>query len=193
MSGVQDELLRTLVKVANALRAAKIRFALTGGCAVYARGGPATEHDVDLLVKEEDVHAARSALVAAGLRAADAPEDWLLKVYDGDSLVDLLHRPNERRVNDEMLDLAEELAVSSASLPVMPATEVMISKLLVLDGHRCDFSELLPFARALREQIDWARVRSSTADSPYAEAFLVLLERLDLVPSQLTSVRRSAS
>jgi hypothetical protein len=193
MSGVQDELLRTLVKVANALRAADIRFALTGGCAVYARGGPATEHDVDLLVKEEDVHTARSALVAAGLRAADAPEDWLLKVYDGDSLVDLLHRPNERPVTDEMLDQAEELPVSSVTLPVMPATEVMISKLLVLDGHRCDFSELLPFARALREQIDWPQVRKSTADSPYAEAFLVLIERLDLVPPQLTSVRRSAS
>lgn len=193
MSGVQDELLRTLVKVANALRAADIRFALTGGCAVYARGGPATEHDVDLLVKEEDAAKARSALVAAGCRAADAPENWLLKVYDGDSLVDLLHRPNEIPVTDEMLDHAEELAVSSVSLPVMPATEVMISKLLVLDGHRCDFSELLPFARALREQIDWSKVRESTQDSPYAQAFLVLVERLDLVAPQLASVKRSAS
>lgn len=193
MTGVQDELLRTLVKVAKALRAADVRFALTGGCAVYARGGPATEHDVDLLVREEDAPKAVSALVAAGMRAADAPEDWLLKVYDGDSLVDLLFRPNELPVTDEMLDRAEELPVSSVTLPVMPATHVMISKLLVLDGHRCDFSELLPFARALREQIDWNDVRSATSDSPYAEAFLVLTERLDLVPPHLTSVQRSAS
>ena len=181
MSGVQDELLRTLTKVAKALRAKGIPFALAGGCAVYARGGPATEHDVDILVREEDAQPAVSALVAEGMRAATPPEDWLLKVYDGDSLVDLLFRPNEIPVTDETLSRAEELAVGSVSLPVMPATEVMISKLLVLDGHRCDFSELLPFARALREQIDWEKVREATKHSPYAEAFLVLVERLDLL------------
>jgi hypothetical protein len=36
-------------------------------------------------------------------------------------------------------------------------------------------------ARALREQIDWPRVRKETAESPYAFAFLVLLEKLDVI------------
>jgi hypothetical protein len=193
MSGIQDQLLRTLTKVAKALRAEGIPFALTGGCAVYARGGPPTEHDVDLLVHEENAPAALRALVAAGMRAAEPPEDWLLKAYDGDLLVDLLYRPNEIQVTDEILALAEELPVGSVTLPVMPATYVMTSKLLVLDGHRCDFSALLPFARALREQIDWEKVRGATKHSPYAEAFLVLVERLDLIPDKLTSVERSAS
>ena len=40
----------------------------------------------------------------------------------------------------------------------------------------------LPLARSLREQIDWARVRRDTAHSPYAETFLILLDRLDVVP-----------
>jgi hypothetical protein len=183
MSGLQDELLRTLVKVANALRGAEIPFALTGGCAGYARGGPASEHDVDLLVRPEDATQAVRVLVQRGLRAAEPPEDWLLKVYDGDSLVDLLFRPNERIVTDEILAMAEEMPVGSVMLPVMPATFVLSSKLLVLDGHRCDFSELLPFARALREQIDWEQVREETKHSPYAEAFLVLIERLDIIGS----------
>ncbi|MEU3647734.1 hypothetical protein AB0E59_30410 [Lentzea sp. NPDC034063] len=181
MSGLQDELLRTLVKVANALRSAEIPFALTGGCAGYARGGPASEHDVDLLVRPEDAAEAVRVLVKRGLRAAEPPEDWLLKVYDGDSLVDLLFRPNERLVTDEILAMAEEMPVGSVMLPVMPATFVLSSKLLVLDGHRCDFSELLPFARALREQIDWEQVREETEESPYAEAFLMLIERLDII------------
>ncbi|MEV6718088.1 hypothetical protein AB0M48_39290 [Lentzea sp. NPDC051208] len=181
MSGLQDELLRTLVKVANALRGAEIPFALTGGCAGYARGGPASEHDVDLLVRPEDATEAVRVLVKRGLRAAEPPEDWLLKVYDGDSLVDLLFRPNERIVTDEILAMAEEMPVGSVMLPVMPATFVLSSKLLVLDGHRCDFSELLPFARALREQIDWEQVREETKESPYAEAFLMLIERLDII------------
>ena len=181
MSDVQDELLRTLTKVATALRSEGIPFALTGGCAGYARGGPTSEHDVDLLVREQDATEAVRVLVARGLRASEPPEDWLLKVYDGDSLVDLLFRPNERPVTDELLAMAEEMPVGSVMLPVMPATYVLISKLLVLDGHRCDFSELLPFARALREQIDWQQVRDETKNSPYAEAFLVLVERLDII------------
>ncbi|MFD4641012.1 hypothetical protein ACFWN2_27135 [Lentzea sp. NPDC058436] len=181
MSDVQAELLMTLTKVAKVLRGAEIPFALTGGCAGYARGGPVSEHDVDLLVKEEDVNEAVRVLVEAGLRGAEPPEDWLLKVYDGDSLVDLLFRPNERPVTDEVLAMAEDMPVGSVMLPVMPATFVLSSKLLVLDGHRCDFSELLPFARALREQIDWDQVREETKASPYAEAFLMLIERLDII------------
>ena len=195
MSDVQDELLRTLTKVANALRSEGIPFALTGGCAGYARGGPTSEHDVDLLVREQDATEAVRVLVARGLRAAEPPEDWLLKVYDGDSLVDLLFRPNERPVTDELLAMAEEMPVGSVMLPVMPATYVLISKLLVLDGHRCDFSELLPFARALREQIDWQQVRDETKHSPYAEAFLVLVERLDIIwrDHELRAVPRGES
>jgi len=132
-------------------------------------------------VREQDAAEAVRVLVSRGLRAAEPPEDWLLKVYDGDSLVDLLFRPNERPVTDEILAMAEEMPVGSVMLPVMPATFVLSSKLLVLDGHRCDFSELLPFARALREQIDWEQVREETKHSPYAEAFLVLIERLDII------------
>lgn len=75
MSDLQDELLRTLTKVANALRSAEIPFALTGGCAGYARGGPASEHDVDLLVRPEDATKAVKVLVQRGLRAAEPPED----------------------------------------------------------------------------------------------------------------------
>ena len=34
--------------------------------------------------------------------------------------------------------------------------------------------------RALREQVDWAEVRARTAASPFAEAFLLLVDRLGL-------------
>lgn len=39
---------RTLVRVGTVLRDAGVPFALTGGSAVYARGGPSSEHDVDV-------------------------------------------------------------------------------------------------------------------------------------------------
>jgi hypothetical protein len=175
---LQAALLRTLAEVARVLRAAGVPFAVTGGCAVYARGGPATSHDVDVLVLERDVTPAVRALVASGMRAADTPLDWLVKVYDGDNLVDLLFRPNHRPVTEQVLARAETVKVGACCVPVATATDVLVDKLLPLGPHRCDFTGLLAIARALREQLDWAHIRSETAHSPYAAAFLMLLEQL---------------
>jgi hypothetical protein len=66
----------------------------------------------------------------------------------------------------------------------------MVHKLLSYSQHHCDFARGLPLARSLREQIDWIRVWRETAHSPYAEAFLVLLDRLDVVP--LSTVKEAA-
>jgi hypothetical protein len=40
---------------------------------------------------------------------------------------------------------------------------------------------VLELARALREQIDWELVRSRTLHSPFASAFLTLVEGLGIV------------
>ncbi len=166
------------MRVANTLRSHEVRFALAGGCAAYAHGGPASEHDVDVFVTEQDAPIARKVLVAAGMRAVDPPEDWLLKVYDGDCLVDLIFRPSGRPVTPERLRRAEELRVGATTAPVIPATELMVDKLLILGPHRCDFTPLLLIARSVREKIDWAEVAQQTGDSPYARAFLTLLTDL---------------
>jgi hypothetical protein len=158
---------------------------------VYARGGPETEHDVDILILEQDVPSAVEALVDAGFRAADPPEEWLTKVYDGDRLVDLIFRANDRQVTPETLDEAEEIRVGATIMHVQRGTEVMIGKLLALEVHRCDLAALLPIARALREQIDWPQVRAETARSPYAEAFLLLCDRLGITDDEVGEGRRS--
>ncbi|MET8429297.1 hypothetical protein [Nocardia sp. NPDC004860] len=176
-----DKLLHTLTRAVNTLAQTDIRFAVAGGCAVYARGGPGSEHDVDLFIKPADVSRARSALVAGGLRIADAPEDWLTKAYDGDVLIDLIFRPSDREVTDEMLDRAEVMRVGSAVAPVISGTDLMIDKMLVFDAHRLDLAPLLRIARDLREQVDWAEVRMQTRHSPYARAFLGLLADLEVI------------
>jgi len=171
----------TIVRVASALKAAEVPFALTGGSAVYARGGPPTTHDVDVLVCEERVPDAVRALVDVGMRAEDPPEDWLTKVFDDDWLVDIIFRPNERVVTPEVLAAAEPMRVGAIEAPVRRATDILVDKLLVLGPHRCDLGEVLPVARALREQVNWQRVREETRESPYAAAFLVLGERLGVI------------
>ena len=88
-----DQPLRVAMKkVATALKGANVPFALSGGYASWARGGPEPVHDVDFVLLADDVPHALQVLDAAGLRVVEPPEDWLVKVYDGDALVDLIFR-----------------------------------------------------------------------------------------------------
>ena len=57
-----EHMLGTMKKAGAALNDAAIPWALGGGLACWARGGPETEHDVDLLVKPEDAERAQEAL-----------------------------------------------------------------------------------------------------------------------------------
>jgi hypothetical protein len=63
---------------------------------------------------------------------------------------------------------------------VLPPTHVLIEKLNSLNEHHCDFGALLPAIRAVREQVDWERVRTATAENDFAAAFLVLSDRLGI-------------
>ncbi|WP_067472904.1 nucleotidyltransferase family protein [Nocardia amamiensis] len=175
-----DQLLHALTRAVNALAATDIRFAVAGGCAVYARGGPESQHDVDLFVKPADVGRAVHALTRAGLRACEPPENWLRKVYADDILIDLIYRPNDREVTDELLDRATVLRIGPTRAPVITGTDLMVDKMLVFDAHRLDLSPILHIARDLREQVDWEVVREETKASPYARAFLGLLDDLGI-------------
>ena len=179
---VDAGLATTLKRVASTLKAAEIPFAVGGSFAVYAHGGHSSDHDVDFLIREHDKEAALRALASVGFRTEQPPEDWLVKVYDEDRMVDLIHRPVESPVTDVTLRDTEVISVEAISMPVISATQLMIHKLLSYSQHYCDFATGFPVARSLREQIDWPRVRRETAKSPYAEAFLILLDRLDVVP-----------
>ncbi|TDB75170.1 hypothetical protein E1165_12160 [Micromonospora sp. KC723] len=183
-----ESLLHTLKRVAAVLKQNEIPFALGGSFAVYAHGGHSSEHDVDFLIREEDVERALETLTAEGFTAERPPEDWLVKVYDEGRMVDLIHRPIETPVTEETFADTVVRPVDAIHLPVLSATRLMVHKLLSFSQHYCDFARGLPLARSLREQIDWERVRRETQHSPYAEAFLVLLDRLEVVPYAGTPV-----
>ena len=165
-----------LKRAAAALREAGIPFLLGGSLASWARGGPETRHDLDLMIKPEDVDRALEALADAGMRPERPPEEWLVKAWDGDTLVDLIYCPKGMPMNDGVIARGEELSVLGMQIRVMALEDVMATKLR--------YEGLLQIARALREQIDWADVRARTQDSPFARAFFVLLEGLDIVPEQ---------
>lgn len=63
---------------------------------------------------------------------------------------------------------------------VLHPTLVVTEKLTSLNEHHCDVAALLPAVRAVREQVDWNKVRAQTAGNPFAAAFLFLTDRLDI-------------
>ena len=95
-----SELEQTLKKAGAALRDAGIEFLLGGSLASWARGGPVTRHDLDLVIRPDDRERAAAALQAVGMRIEDPPEEWLVKAWDGDILVDLIFHPKGIAVDD---------------------------------------------------------------------------------------------
>lgn len=182
MADEEKEALHDALRMAAvALTEAEIPFALCGSYAAWVRGAPEPEHDADFVIKEEHIDQARAAIGAAGLDVHEPAENWLFKAYHKGQLVDVLYRMSGEPVQDELFERADILEVLAVRMPVLSATDVLSSKLRVLGEHYCDFGRLLPFTRALREQIDWQRVRDEVSYSPYARAFLQLVEDLQIV------------
>ena len=76
-----------------------------------------------------------------------------------------------------------QIGLTDSIVPVLEATDLVVSWLMPMSEHACDYGALLPQVRALREQVDWSRVAAVTADSPYAATFITLLERLGVLES----------
>jgi hypothetical protein len=175
------ELLDALKVVASVLREAKIPFALAGGLAAWAHGGPPTEHDIDLMIREADAEPALAALRDAGLRVEVPPEGWLVKAWIGDLLIDLIYGPKGIVVDDDFLDRCETVSVAAVDMQVISLDDLLVGKLLALTEHNLDFGPPLEWARAIREQVDWDVVAARTAESPFARTFLTMLDELEVV------------
>jgi len=179
-----EAMLTTLKKAAAALRDEGVPFMLGGGLAAWARGGPESDHDLDLMVKPEDADDALAVLEAAGLRPERPPEDWLYKAWDENGvMLDLIFQPVGLPICDEALERADRIEVEAVGMRVMALEDVFVTKLLALDEQTLDYKGLVQMARPVREQVDWDDVRDRTAPSPYAAAFFTLVEGLGIVES----------
>src|SRR5579884_979829 len=159
-----DELIAAMKKGAGVLQDADVPFILGGGLAAWARGGPKTEHDVDFMIKEDDVERAVQAFADADYETEKPPEGWLRKAWVDGCLVDLIFHPSGGPITQETIDRAEVMEVVALRIPVATLEDVMSQKLL-----------------ALTEQIDWAEVRRRTEESPFAKGFFTLVEELGVV------------
>src|SRR5213592_2222308 len=88
-----EQLVQTARRAGAALRDAGVPYALGGGLAAWARGGPKTEHDIDFLIKPEDAERTLASLAEAGFKTERPLEDCPVEAYDGALLLDLIFNP----------------------------------------------------------------------------------------------------
>lgn len=188
---VSEELTESLKRSVAALEGQGIPYLLGGGLGCWARGGPPSSNDIDLMVKPEDAERAQAALAEAGMQPETPPEQWLRKAWDGDILVDLIHEPSGIRIDEEVLARGEHLNVMAMQIHVMNLDDILTTKLLALDEHSADYRDLVLITRSLREQIDWAKLRDRTAHSPFAAAFFTLADGLGISPVPVGEERPS--
>ena len=180
-----------LKRTSQVLENEGIPFLLAGSLAGWARGGPETRNDLDLMLRPDDAERAMEALAADGMPTERPPEQWLFKAWDDEVLIDLIFEilaiadesgATERHtVDDELFARAEDLKVFGVLMRVMTLEDLMVTKLLALEPNALDYGGSLAIARSLREEIDWNAVRERTAESPYAAAFFTLVEDLGVV------------
>jgi len=177
-----EELIEAMKASAGILQSADVPFVLGGGLSAWARGGPKSEHDVDFLLRPEDAERALDAFEGAGWKTERPPEGWLYKTWhENGALVDLIFNPASGPITDETIARAPVLEVASLRVHVFTLEDVMTTKLLALTEQEPNFGQLLSYARALREQIDWDEVRDRSEASPFARAFFTLVEGLGIV------------
>ena len=184
----QDGQREALKRTAVVLKRSGLPFALGGGYAAWARGGPEPDHDVDFVVADAHAQRVEEVLTEAGMRVEHPPEDWLVKVFSDGAMVDILFRIGGDPVEPELLERASDVEVLSVEMPVLTATDVVASKLLAMGEHDCDFSGELLVARALREQVDWEQLGRNVSGNDFAVAFLFLLRRMGIVDSAFGGV-----
>jgi predicted nucleotidyltransferase len=178
------ELEAALKKAASALGRAQIPFLVGGSVACWVRGGPEPRKDVDLMLREADAERALALLESIGMRPERPPENWLLKAWEGDVLIDLIFHALGLPVNDDVFARAEEWNVFSMQMKVASLEDVITTKLLALNEQTLDFRHLVQIARAVRERVDWQAVQARTDGSPYARGFFALLRELEIIRTE---------
>jgi hypothetical protein len=184
-SEVAEDLTNSLKRSVAALAEGDVPYVLGGGLGCWARGGPPSSNDIDLMVKPEDAERAQQALAEAGMRPENPPEQWLRKAWDRDILIDLIFEPSGMRIDDEVIERGELMSVMAMQIRVMDLDDILTTKLLALDEHSADYRDLILITRSLREQIDWTQLRERTAGSPFALAFFALADGLEISPAAL--------
>jgi len=162
-----DEHAEVYASATTALTEAGVPFLLGGAVALNHHTGIWRDtKDLDLFVKPGDAPAALAALADAGFRTEIVYDSWLGKGFVGDVFVDIIWRNANGLypVTDEWLAHAPTTTMFGQEMRVVPAEELILSKIFVAGRYRFDGADILHVLHATGDLLDWERLARSAGE-----------------------------
>src|SRR5215210_2084628 len=154
-------------EVLDALDRADIRYMLGGALALNAYTGIWRDtKDLDVFVPEKTAPRVLEVLDEAGFETEVTDPVWLAKAHRGELFVDVIHASHNGTglVDESWFENATEIPVLSRRALVIPAEELILSKIFVVANDRCDVDDVLHVIFATRGELDWDRMLDKIGD-----------------------------
>jgi hypothetical protein len=145
----------------DALDHADLPYMLGGALALSAYTGIwRNTKDLDVFVPEKDVGRILDVLGKAGFETEVAEPHWLAKACKGELFVDIIHANHNGAVtvDESWFANAKEIEVLGRRVRVIPAEEMLLSKIFVAARDRYDLSDVLHLIFAKRGELEWERI-----------------------------------
>ncbi len=148
-------------EVLDTLNRAGIRYMLGGTVALNAYTGIWREtKDLDVFVLESEVTQVLETLEAAGFQTEITDPCWISKAWKGSPFVDIVHG-NQNGVLDVeefWYANAKETTILGRQILVIPAEEMLLSKMFVAARDQFDMADILHLIFTRRGDLDWERI-----------------------------------
>jgi hypothetical protein len=151
----------------DALDRAGIRYMLGGALALNAHTGIwRNTKDLDLFVPGEDVPRVLETLEEAGFRTEIEDPLWIAKAWRGVLFADVIHATHNGTgsVEESWFAYAKEISILGRRALVVPAEEMILSKIFVIAKDRCDVDDVLHLIFAKHGNVDWDRILAKIGD-----------------------------
>ena len=151
--------------VLQGLLAADVPFAVSGGFAFHHHTGIwRITKELDLVITPDAVPQAFEVLVREGFETYVQDPVWLAKARRGDYFVDLITGVGNATLTVEQswIDRAQEDEVLGMRCKILPAEEMIASKLFVTRRERFDGADTAHLLKSCAATLDWERLRKLT-------------------------------
>lgn len=151
----------------DALDQADIRYMLGGVLALNAHTGIWRDtKDLDVFVPKEDVPWVLEVLEGVGFETEVTDPVWLAKAWKGGLFADIVHATHNGTgpVGESWFANAQEITVLGRRVLVVPAEELLLSKMFVVAKDRCDVDDVLHLIFAPRGNLDWERILAKVGE-----------------------------
>ena len=151
----------------DALDREGFRYMLGGALAMNAYTGLWRDtKDLDVFVPAEAVTRVLEVLEKVGFETEIPEPHWLAKAWKGELFVDVIHANDSGTVavGESWFENAKETSVLGRGVLMIPAEEMLLSKIFVASRDRYDMSDVLHLIFVARGRLDWDRILAGVGE-----------------------------